>query len=481
MVFPSYVFIFAFLPIVLALWLSRLPLNLRVLILTLASYVFYAWWDYRFVSLLLLSTVIDFYCGNRIHNGKTQQERKLFMLASVGSNLTILGFFKYFDFFSESVTDVLNLAGFEASPVLTNIILPVGISFYSFQSMSYSLDIYRKQARPAETILNFAAYVALFPQLVAGPIVRYHHMSEQLRAMAHKAVSRPEFTYGVWFFVIGLSKKLLIADQVAPVANTLFDGTGVVQMGAAWAGTIAYTIQLYFDFSGYSDMAIGLGLMLGFRFPINFLSPYKSRSISEFWGRWHISLSHFLRDYLFIPLGGSRVGKMKTLRNLGIVMLLGGLWHGAEYTFVLWGLYHGILLAIDSVYTGIRKTPLPKVVGITLTFLAVAYGWVLFRVPSMDRFWEISAGLFGLNGVENLFEMGITSGTFGRLPNFFDLLGGPTTVPFFVLGLGIIFFAKNTHEIKDQLSAKWAVVTGMLFFACVSVLGEETPFIYFQF
>ena len=465
----------------LVLWLSVLPLKIRLICLTAASYVFYAWWDYRFVSLLILSTVIDYYCGRKIDQAQTRSRRKAFMLASVASNLTILGFFKYFDFFSQSATDLLNLAGVSASPVLTNIILPVGISFYTFQSMSYSLDIYRKEAKPADNILAFAAYVALFPQLVAGPIVRYRHMSEQLQALAHRAVSRPEFALGVWFFVIGLSKKLLIADRVAPVANTLFDGSGVVQMGAAWVGAMAYSIQLYFDFSGYSDMAIGLGLMLGFRFPINFLSPYKSRSISEFWGRWHISLSHFLRDYLFIPLGGSRVGGMKTLRNLGVVMLLGGLWHGAEYTFVLWGLYHGVLLGIDSVYARMNRAPMPRVVGVALTFLAVSYGWVLFRAPDLTRFWEITQGLFGLNGVENLFGMEVNSQTFGQLPNFVDLFGGPTTLPFFGLAFVIMFFAKNAHEIKDQLSAKWAIATGLLFFACVAVLGEETPFIYFQF
>lgn len=481
MIFPSYIFIFIFLPLVLIIWLSPIPLKIRLIVLTLASYIFYAWWDYRFVSLLIISTLIDFYCGAAIYSSHDKRTKKNYLIVSIASNLTILGFFKYFDFFIRSGADLLSSLGFTTDPILLNLILPLGISFYTFQSMSYSLDIYRGDAKPAPSFYSFAAYVSLFPQLIAGPIVRYQLMAHQLYEMRTKRTSLIEFTNGVWFFVLGLSKKLLIADRVAPLADRIFDGSGPVQMGAAWAGSLAYTIQLYFNFSAYSDMAIGLGLMLGFRFPINFLSPYKSKSISEFWNRWHITLSHFLRDYLFIPLGGSREGVTKTMRNLIIVMFLGGLWHGAQWTFVVWGSYHGLLLAIHAIYSRVVKVKIPTFLGVFITFLSVHFGWVIFRSTSFDRVFEIYKGLLGFSGAENLLELGIQSQTFGNLPNFIDIFGGPKIFIFLLSGLFILFTMKNTHELRRSFNLRWSLVIGMLFVICIGTLGKETPFIYFQF
>ncbi|RAP32788.1 membrane-bound O-acyltransferase family protein, partial [Candidatus Marinamargulisbacteria bacterium SCGC AAA071-K20] len=304
---------------------------------------------------------------------------------------------------------------------------------------------------------------------------------EQLKKLKIKNVDMSGFSYGIWFFVMGLSKKVLIADKVGPIANRLFEGVGPFQFGESWAGVLAYTTQLYFDFSGYSDMAIGLGLMLGFKFPINFLSPYKSRSISEFWGRWHITFSHFLRDYLYIPLSGNKRGILKTIRNLVIVMFLGGLWHGAQFNFILWGLYHGLLLSINHIFRNLNKVSLPAPFLTLITFIFVMFGWVIFRAPSLSIMKAIFKGMVGLTGVENLFGFGITSRTFGQLPNFVDIFGGPNKIGFLIIGLCIIFLAKNTHEIKPSMNGKWATIIGLLFVASLSCLGQDTPFIYFQF
>jgi alginate O-acetyltransferase complex protein AlgI len=481
MIFPSYIFLFVFLPLALIFWLSRLPFTIRLAVLTIASYVFYAWWDYRFVSLLAASTLVDYFSGRAIFATDVQRHRRFFLGISLTINLGFLGFFKYYDFFVESLSSSLLAVGFSVNLPLLNVVLPLGISFYTFQSISYSLDIYRRDAKPAPDLLHFAAYVALFPQLIAGPIVRYGMMAEQITHLRKHRVTMTEFTNGVILFIIGMSKKLLIADQVAVVADRLFDGTGVVQFGAAWFGTLAYTIQLYFDFSGYSDMAVGLGLMLGFRFPLNFLSPYKSANISEFWNRWHITLSHFLRDYLFIPLGGSRGGELLTMRNLIITMFLGGLWHGAAWTYVVWGLFQGFLLATHAVWKRISLFSMPKLAAITLTFLAVHAGWVLFRAPSFGRAGEIYAGMLNLNGSEDLLTLGIHSATFGNLPNFIDVGGGVETFPFILLGLGIAFFMPNSHEMNRNIGLLSGLIYGLLLLMCIASLGRETPFIYFQF
>ncbi|NNF62182.1 MAG: MBOAT family protein [Gammaproteobacteria bacterium] len=481
MIFPSYIFLFCFLPLVLLVWLSRLSFRFRLLFLTLASYVFYAWWDYRFVTLLAASTVVDFFCGAAIHRATAVSRKRLFLACSLVVNLSFLGFFKYYDFFVQSFAASFAAFGVSIDAPLLHIILPLGISFYTFQSISYSLDIYRGDAEPAPDFLHFAAYVSLFPQLIAGPIVRYGMMAEQIRRLQVHGRNAIEFSNGAILFIIGMSKKLLIADQVAPLADRLFDGTGVVQFGAAWLGTLAYSVQLYFDFSGYSDMAVGLGLMIGFRFPLNFLSPYKSKSISEFWNRWHITLSHFLRDYLFIPLGGSRGGLKKTARNLFITMFLGGLWHGAAWTFVVWGLFHGLLLAINTTWRTISNLRLPTTVAVLITFLCVHVGWVLFRAPSFARAREIYAGMLGLNGSEPLFAYTIQSATFGSLPNIVDIGGGVEVFPFLLAGLGIAFFARNSHELARNIGVKTGFLYGMLLLMCIASLGRETPFIYFQF
>ena len=481
MIFPSYIFLFCFLPLVLIFWLSRLPFVLRLSLLTFASYVFYAWWDYRFVALLAASTIVDYFCGRAIAGTISSSRRKFFLAMSLATNLSFLGYFKYYDFFVGSLVSSFATIGMQLDLSLLNIILPLGISSYTFQSISYTLDIYRNDAELAPDFLHLAAYVSLFPQLVAGPIVRYGMMSEQFQHLKTHRVNLTEFSNGTVLFIIGMSKKLLIADQVAPLADRLFDGSGTLQFGAAWMGSLAYSVQLYFDFSGYSDMAVGLGLMLGFRFPLNFLSPYKSADISEFWNRWHITLSHFLRDYLFIPLGGSKGNLRKTIRNLFITMFLGGLWHGAAWTFVIWGLFHGVLLAANSIWRTVSRVTLHRGLAVLVTFLCVHFGWVLFRAPSFERAREIFAGMLGANGSESLFALGIQSETFGQLPNIVDLGGGVEIFAFLVIGLCIAFMAPNSHELPRKIGPTTGVLFGALLLMCIASLGRETPFIYFQF
>ncbi|HEY0876747.1 MAG TPA: MBOAT family protein [Vicinamibacterales bacterium] len=345
MVFSSYLFLFYFLPAALLLYYA-VPQRLRHVWLTIASYVFYGWANPLFVILLFTSTVIDYVAGLVIaaEPGKTRRARTA-LAVSLCSNLALLGFFKYFNFGADSFDALVNWIGMPALrlDVALKITLPLGISFYTFQSMSYTIDVYRGDAKPVRSFIDFACFVSMFPQLVAGPIIRFSEVADQLRSRTHTVT---KFARGVAFISLGLAKKVLLANPCGKVADLAF-GAGSLSMLDAWYGVLAYAFQIYFDFSGYSDMAIGLGLMLGFMFAKNFDSPYRATSITDFWRRWHISLSSWLRDYLYVPLGGNRKGPRRTYVNLFIVMLLGGLWHGAAWNFVVWGGLHGMLLAVE--------------------------------------------------------------------------------------------------------------------------------------
>lgn len=344
MLFNSYVFLFLFLPLVLLAWWVPRTLQLRLALLVLASYVFYAGWDYRFCWLMLLTTVMDYMAAGRIARGRSPRERKSWLVAALTFNLGLLAYFKYAGFFTQSVNGVAHTLGLGSIAPTLAIVLPLGISFYTFESMSYTIDVYRGIAKPAKSFLHYMLFISIFPKLIAGPIIRYTDVEDQYAELRGR-VDYELMWRGTVFFVIGMVKKVLIADQIAAHAAPLM---AVAHPGLAesWVIVGSYTLQIYFDFSGYSDMAVGLGYMLGFRFPQNFNRPYIARNISEFWDRWHITFSRWLRDYLFIPLGGSRRGALRTLRNLFVVMFLGGLWHGASWTFVAWGVYHGTLPGI---------------------------------------------------------------------------------------------------------------------------------------
>ena len=393
MVFSSPLFVYYYLPLALAVYCLT-PRRAKHFALTAFSYLFYGWANPWFTLLMLGSTLVDYRCGLAMSSGG-ESTRKRALVVSICANLSLLGFFKYFNFAAENAAAFMRLIGL-GSPAWEGVLqvtLPLGISFYTFQSMSYTIDVYRGDARPIRRFIDFACYVSMFPQLVAGPIVRFSDVSEQLRSRTH---TLEKFARGAALFSVGMAKKVALANPCGKVADTVFEA-GSLHFLDAWHGLLAYAFQIYFDFSGYSDMAIGLGLTLGFAFPKNFDSPYRSESITEFWRRWHISLSSWLRDYLYIPLGGNRKGPGRTYVNLALVMILGGLWHGASWNFVVWGSLHGGMLALErwrgkrAVYSG-----LPRWARVGLTFLLVCLGWAFFRAPDLGSAWTFLCSLAGL-------------------------------------------------------------------------------------
>jgi alginate O-acetyltransferase complex protein AlgI len=359
--------------------------------LLLGSYAFYGSWDARFLLLILGSTALDFYLGRRLHAATEPRLRKRLLAASLTGNLGALAFFKYWDFFATSAADGLQRVGLEVSAPVLDIILPVGISFYTFQTLSYTIDIYRRQLEPTERLLDFALYVAFFPQLVAGPIERARHLLPQIVELGTRA--RRADLSGLALIALGAFKKVVIADNLAPLVEATYADPSLTHGPALWLGTYAFAVQIYCDFSGYSDIAIGLGRLLGLDIMTNFRSPYAAAGPSELWRRWHISLSTWLRDYLYIPLGGNRGGEWHLRRNLLITMLLGGLWHGASWNFVLWGAYHGALLvlfrpswlrSLGARLHANRWARWPATVVRRLVFFhLVCLGWALFRAESL--------------------------------------------------------------------------------------------------
>jgi len=411
MVFTSAVFLYLFLPLFLVVY-YLLPGRARLAWILLASWVFYGWWRLDFLALIAAATCWTWLGGLWIGRRRGRRSARAAVGLGVALNLGVLGYFKYFNFGVRSLNALLASLG--ARPLAAwEVVLPVGISFYLFHSISYLVDVYRGDAPVATDFLELAVYMALFPQLVAGPIIRYKDLCPQLRQRTHSFAG---FSEGAARFMTGFCKKVLIADLVAPIANAAF-GLGAPTLAEAWLGALAYTIQIYFDFSGYSDMAIGLGLMMGFRFPENFRTPYLSRSITEFWRRWHISLSTWLRDYLYFPLGGNRKGSGRTLVNLMVVMVLGGLWHGASWTFILWGAWQGLFLALErgrrrrgppeaqaarprTEVAEPRAAPAaPPAWAVAPTMLVVVVGWVLFRSSTLPAALRLYAGMIGLHGL----------------------------------------------------------------------------------
>ncbi|TWT95505.1 MBOAT family O-acyltransferase [Neorhodopirellula pilleata] len=359
--------------------------------LLLASYYFYAYWDYRFCGLLLISTLVDFVVARKIAGSSSPIQRRAWLWVSLAVNLGMLGFFKYFNFFIDSARPIIESLGMNATTL--DIILPVGISFFTFQTLSYTIDVYRGKLRPTERWLDFALYVAFFPQLVAGPIVRASNLLPQLAELP--SLSRRRFYGGFQQLLRGAVKKVLIADRLGETVDVVFGGVDLYASVTVWIAVVAYAGQIYYDFSGYSDMAIGVAKMLGYRFPVNFRHPYLATSMSDFWRRWHITLSTWLRDYLYIPLGGSRRSSVRTNANLMITMSLGGLWHGASLTFLLWGIWHGFALIVGR----FKAVAFPKWLAWSMTMLVVLMGWVLFRSPDFssamavyERLWLPFAG-----------------------------------------------------------------------------------------
>ena len=470
MVFSSHIFLFWFLPIALLLYHAA-PKEGRSLVLTLVSYVFYGWWNPWFTLLMLVSTLIDYVCGDLItREGASPKQRKIALVSSVCSNLAILGFFKYAVFFSENFGKAATVFGFgsvEMPAFLSHIVLPVGISFYTFQSMSYAIDLYRGHAVRARNFIDFACYVSMYPQLVAGPIVRYATVADQLRERTH---SLEGFTAGLTRFNYGFAKKILLANPMGRLADFAFEA-GSLTAPLAWTGILAYALQIYFDFSAYSDMAVGLGRMMGFRFPENFNSPYRSTSLTEFWRRWHISLSTFLRDYLYIPLGGNRMGSARTYVNLLLVMLIGGLWHGAQWTFVIWGGLHGLVLALERWGKSWCRIPVPRAAGWAATTLVVLSGWVFFRAPDLDAALAYLAAMLGKSGDASAAAV----------------LGAVLHAPSSLVQLGacaaVAWFLPNSGQFLERVTGAKVALGLVLLVVSVRVMALQgfNPFLYFQF
>jgi len=372
------------------------------LTLVFASYVFYGWWDWRFLSLLLISTAIDFTIGKRLDNAEHDGHRKFLVWSSVAVNLGILATFKYFGFFSDSAERILETLGFDASFATLNVLLPVGISFYTFQTMSYTLDVYRRRIEPTNDIVAFATYVAYFPQLVAGPIERAQNLLPAIVDVNRSFPDAYQRREAFRLILVGLAKKVVLADGVASIANRAFDESSSASWIVLAIGVIAFAIQIYGDFSGYTDIARGVSKLLGIDLVLNFSEPYLSRNITEFWRRWHISLSNWLRDYLYISLGGNRKGVLNTYRNLLITMLLGGLWHGASWNFVIWGGLHGLYLVIHKLTRGgavpTHEPRLRDLPSIACTLAAVLLAWVFFRADTFQQAVDVIGGLLTMRG-----------------------------------------------------------------------------------
>ncbi len=469
----SETFLFMFLPLFLALYYLT-PARFRSVTILIGSYAFYGWWRIDFLGLLFLTTLWTYFFGRRIGAATNRRAARTYLILGLAGCLAVLGVFKYLNFFIDSLA---TLWGTDADGlgVHWRLILPIGVSFYVFQAVSYLVDVYRKDAVATARFFDFAAFIALFPQLIAGPILRFKDLTGQFADRTH---SLDLFLAGLTVFALGLAKKVLLADTVAPLANLAFD-TPDPTLLLAWVGAVAYMIQLYFDFSGYSDMAIGLGLMMGFHFIRNFDTPYISASITEFWRRWHISLSVWLRDYLYIPLGGNRRGTARTYVNLMLVMCLGGLWHGANWTFVLWGFWHGSWLALERA-TGRDKGTDLLAVGSTL--MIVLLGWVMFRAASVPDAFGVYAGMIGLNGVTTAPDVALAI----------------TNEALFFLMLGIAVAAAEPRLNRaaattlrpmpnGSLTALNTMVPSMLMLGLgtftVMKLAEQSfsPFLYFQF
>ncbi|MEK0448262.1 MAG: Peptidoglycan O-acetyltransferase [Verrucomicrobiota bacterium] len=469
MVFTSYIFIFYFLPLVLAGYYA-MPARSgwRNAWLLLASLIFYGWAEPKFLLLMLAVTAVTYFAGAAIARAPAESTRRQTLLTgAVVACLGALGFFKYFDFALSNLGALSHLLGGPQWSVW-GIVLPVGVSFYTFQALSYCVDVYRGDARPARSLTDYACYVALFPQLVAGPIVRYSQVAEQL---VERRENTAQFASGVALFMLGFAKKVLLANPLGTVADSAF-GAQSLDAAGAWLGVTAYALQIYFDFCGYSDMAVGLGRMFGFEFMKNFDAPYRAESITDFWRRWHISLSTFLRDYLYIPLGGNRGTAARTYANLGIVMLLGGLWHGANWTFIAWGAWHGALLIAER-WAG-RKSAyqrLPKPARIVTTFILVLGSWVWFRAATLSDALAYFRAMLG--GGESSEVTALLAGQ----------LFAPGKLAVMAFAVGFLFARQQAHEWSATLTWRKVAIAFPLFLLSLLALFSQAsnPFLYFQF
>lgn len=463
MLFNSQIFLFVFLPIAyIVFWLLRTKQQ-RYVWLTATGYAFYAGWNWKFCFLMLFSTLVSYTTGLwLLRDDLTERQRKLVLIIPVTADLLLLGYFKYANFALTSLSLAMSALGHPVTPGHLDVVLPIGISFYTFHTISYVVDCYRRVVKPTRNFWEFASYVSLFSQLVAGPIVRFRQIEADLENIG--SVTRGTYLNIGWsYFVIGLCQKVLLADLIATIIDPALAHYAQLGTLTAWACMLGYTYQLYFDFAGYSNMAVGLGYLFGIRIPRNFDSPYQADSFADFWRRWHISLSTCLRDYVYIPLGGNREGEGRGYRNLMLTMLIGGLWHGANWTFVAWGAYHGALLCLDRAFrTSWERVAVP--VRRAVVFVAVVVGWVLFRST----------------------DFAMANALLGKMFRF-EAAPGITALATLMALLAIAFasahFGKNTFEMTHDWGLAMRCVWLLGFAVCLVriMTWNDTPFLYFQF
>lgn len=488
MLFNSYGFLLVFLPLT---WSIYFLLNKYTsfesgkFFLLLASVVFYSWWNPIYVFLLLFTILFNFIVGRQLSYNKTKFTRKALLVFGVTVNLSLLGYYKYCNFFIDNANNVLN-----TSIATRDILLPIGISFITFQTIAFLVDCYKGQTKEYN-LMNYSLFITFFPQLIAGPIVHHGEILPQFAQKENKYINYENLLRGSLLVMLGLVKKVVIADTFAIWANNGFDIATTLNFAEAWITSLSYTFQLYYDFSGYCDMAVGLGLMFNIRIPFNFNSPYKATGIADFWRRWHITLSRFLRDYLYIPLGGNKKGFARELTNLLIVFVLGGLWHGAAWTFVFWGFLHGAAIIVERLFR-LTKTKLPVFLSWLLTFGFVNAAWVFFRATSWNDAIKVLKGMAGLNGIvlpETLQTFGVLAKarmvSFGEWNSvLLEKSYYSNRILFYLVVFSILaVFLKNSQELllNSKLRLTRVVWIYSLFLFALVLLGDNPQFLYFNF
>ncbi|CAM3361543.1 MBOAT family O-acyltransferase [Marinicrinis lubricantis] len=480
MLFNTYEFILVFLPITVAVYfiLGRLgQVFLSKAWLAASSLFFYSYWDIRYLPLLLGSILFNFAVGSLLAriNPSAKLGRKLLLTAGIVGDVLLLGYYKYADFFIENVNAALG-----TDWGLLHVILPLGISFFTFTQIAYLVDAYRLDVKE-NNIINYTLFVTFYPHLIAGPILHHKEMMPQFADRKNKAFNFNNLTLGTFIFVMGLAKKVIIADTFAPIATAGFDTADTLTFFDAWATSLAYTLQLYFDFSGYSDMAIGAALMFNVHLPINFDSPYKSLNIQEFWRRWHITLGRFLRNYIYIPLGGNRKGFIITCFNLFITFVIGGIWHGAGWTFLYWGALHGGALVVHRIWSKKFGLKMNKYLAWFLTFNFVNIAWIFFRATSLSEAMKVLKGMFGFHGFD-------IPGTLNLVPFIQNWGLAISTTPSWQFALIAFFFLvsvfmKNTNQMRDNFKPTWwiAAMTAVIFVVSLVHFNQISEFLYFNF
>ena len=476
MIFSSHIFLLYFLPIFLALYFIVPPKG-RNLVLLLASIVFYAWGAPDFILILLASTVANFYLVKAMHRAQRTSLKKLYCTLAILLSLGLLAYFKYANFFVDNANALLSALGL-GTMTWTKVLLPIGISFFTFQSITYVVDTYRGVNAPMQRLTDYMVYIIMFPQLIAGPIVRYTDIADQITSQ--RRLRWEECLQGFYRFTLGLAKKVLIADVIGRTVDVVLAGDlAALDTGTAWVTIAAYTMQLYFDFSGYSDMAIGLGRIMGFKFPENFNNPYTSASITEFWRRWHITLGAFMRNYLYIPLGGNRHGTARTYLNLWVVFLLSGLWHGTSWNFVLWGAYHGFFLVVERIlshHIPILDTKRRHPLFVLPTFIILLVGWAIFRIEDIPSCWTFIQRLFGFQ---------FSPVDWATNPQYYVTIAVALLFAFFTLfpfGKRLQNYAYYTDYNPKAHIPVWLVAFLLFFFSLGALTATDfSPFIYFRF